>query len=147
MKSTWRHRVGIVLGAITWGLAMAMRDELSNINARAAIAGAGSAGVLLAISMSHRRRRADVLAAEDAPRTESMWWRRVGLVLAVIGFAYAMARYEEVPRGAERALMGGVAGVLLAISMSHVHRERGRLRYAGSPPQSDPTSEARRSDS
>jgi hypothetical protein len=63
------------------GLAMAMRAELSNIDERASIAGAGSAGVFLAIVMSHRRRRADVLAAEDGSKTESMWWRRVGLVL------------------------------------------------------------------
>jgi hypothetical protein len=127
MKSTWRHRVGIVLGAITWGLAMAMRDELSNVDERSWIAGAGSAGVFLAISISHRRRRADVLAAGDGPRTESIWWRRVGVVLAVIGFAYTMARYEAVPRGVARALMGGVAGVLLAISISHGHRELSRL--------------------
>lgn len=127
MKSTWRHRVGIVLGAVTWGLAMAIRDELSNIHERSCIAGAGAAGVAVAIGVSHRRRRADVLAAEDGPRTESMWWRRVGLVLAVIGFGYAMATYEEVPRGVARVLMGGVAGALLAISISLGHRAFSRL--------------------
>jgi hypothetical protein len=125
---------------------MAMRDQLSNIDERAYIAGAGSAGVSLAIIMSHGRRRADVPAAEDQPRTEGLWWRRVGLVLAVVGFAYAMANYEQVPRGVARALMGGVAGVLLAFSMSHAHRELGRMRHEGSPPRRDPTSEARRSD-
>jgi hypothetical protein len=64
-----------------------------------------------------------------------MWWRRVGVVLAAIGFARAMAIHDELPRGVARALMGGGAGLLLAFIVSHGYWEFVRLGYAGSPPQ------------
>lgn len=125
---------------------MAIRGELSNIDDRANIAGAGAGGVYLVIWLSHRRWRADVLAAEDGPRTESMWWRRVGLVLAMTGFAQVMARYDAVPRGVARILMGVGAGLLQAFMISHGYWELRRLGYAGPPPQRDKLPVARADD-
>jgi hypothetical protein len=57
MESTLRQSVRIVLAIIGFAVAMAVRDELSSVVARALVAGV--AAVFISIAFSHAQRRSE----------------------------------------------------------------------------------------
>jgi len=118
MERTVKQGLVCVLAVMGFGLAMAVRDELSSVPMRALLGGV--AGSYIGIAVHHAQQRSG--SSLRRQRLERTLRLGVVTVLAVIGFAVAMTEREEPSSVPARVLLAAVGGSFLVIAWSQSHR-------------------------